>query len=103
MKKESPGCLIAILLLAFLPVSVIVNSWVISILWRWFMVPLFHMHALSMGASLGVGLIVGSLTHKSQSNSPDKQPTQLLVSVWMDLFWQTCTFLLLGYIAKEIM
>ncbi len=42
--------------------SVALDGWVLSILWGWFMVPIFHLPALGVCQAIGVTLVVRFLT-----------------------------------------
>jgi len=46
-------------------VSCLLRGWVLSILWRWFMVPTLGLPALSVPQAIGIALVVGMLTHQS--------------------------------------
>ena len=46
-------------------VSCLLRGWVLSILWRWFMVPTLGLPALSVPQAIGIALVVGMLTHHS--------------------------------------
>lgn len=53
----------------------IVNGWVASILWAWFLVPL-GAPAISVVPAIGIALIVGCLTHQYPWRAPgEKQKT----------------------------
>ena len=41
------------------------RGYVLSILWKWFMVPLFHLPALNIPFAMGLALIVFLLTQRS--------------------------------------
>lgn len=46
----------------FTVISVLVNGWVISLLWLWFIVPLFHLPSITILQAFGLALIIGRLT-----------------------------------------
>jgi len=46
----------------------ILRGWVLSILWGWFMVPVFGLPALGIAQAIGVGLVVTTFTHTGSSN-----------------------------------
>ena len=39
--------------------ALILNGWVLSILWRWYIVPATHWHALSVAQGAGIMLVLG--------------------------------------------
>lgn len=43
-------------------VAVTIGGWVVSILWGWFMVPVFNIPALNIPQAIGIALIVNYLT-----------------------------------------
>ena len=57
-------------LLAF---SAIWRGYVLSILWGWFIVPLFGLPALSIPFAIGFSLIVGYMTH--QATKTEDEPS----------------------------
>lgn len=48
--------------------SSILNGYVLSVLWGWFMVPIFHLPSLSLAQAIGVSIVVGMLTRKTAAN-----------------------------------
>ncbi len=66
------GLVVAGVLLAAL--SAVVNGWVLSILWGWFMVPTFGLPALSIPAAIGVALVVHYLTSEfNDAKDPERK------------------------------
>lgn len=53
-----------LLLLLFLPVSVLINGWALAVLWRWFLLPAFDLPALSIGYAIGLSVIASLLTYQ---------------------------------------
>ncbi len=51
--------------LALLVFSSIFNGYALSILWGWFMVPVFHLPQLSLVPAIGISMVVGYLTQQS--------------------------------------
>ena len=55
--------------LVLIPVTSILNGWVLTKLWGWFVVPVFGLPALSIAPAIGLSIIVGYLTiHANKSN-----------------------------------
>jgi hypothetical protein len=68
---DSIGCLLLTIALFLTPFCYIINGWVLSQLWKWFVEP-FGVPALSVPYAIGVSLIVGFLTHqRNTSRSTD--------------------------------
>lgn len=47
------------------------NGYALSILWRWFVVPLFGAPALGLGYAIGLSLIATFLTHQNSATKSD--------------------------------
>lgn len=78
-KSSGGGWLLAgfLSLLLMTPVTMVLSSivqgWVLTYLWAWFVVPLFHAPVLSLPAAIGLRLTVGTLaTNLTSSRSNDK-------------------------------
>jgi len=63
------------LLAAIIAFSAIVNGWVLTHLWHWFMVPIFGLHDLTIAPAIGLGLIVSFLTNKGRIAKKDSRET----------------------------
>jgi len=49
--------------------SVILYGWVFSILWSWFIVPLFSLPVLSVPEAIGIAMIIKMITYQYQDPS----------------------------------
>lgn len=49
-------------------VSSCVNGWVLTKLWAWFMVPIFHLPTLTVWPAIGVALVARFLTYQDMDN-----------------------------------
>ena len=47
---------------------IVLNAWVLTKLWGWYIVPAFHLEPLSMIYAFGLSLIVGHMTHQTAKN-----------------------------------
>jgi hypothetical protein len=54
--------LIVLMTLGFMVVMYAIQGWVLSIMWGWFIVPLFHLPPLSILQAIGLTLVVVLLT-----------------------------------------
>lgn len=53
--------------------SSILNGYVLSVLWGWFMVPTFHVPALTLAPAIGLAMVVSYLTYQiSDCEESDK-------------------------------
>lgn len=60
------GCLITIAVLGISPVLYMLNGWVLSILWKWFIVP-FGAPNISIPVAIGIAIVIGFLTKQTES------------------------------------
>jgi len=51
----------------------ILDGWILCILWRWFIVPLFGLPELNIGSAIGISLIIGLLTGKKTDNQKKEE------------------------------
>ncbi len=65
------GGIIGISLLIAL--SSIFNGYTLSILWEWFIVPVFGLPQLSVAPAIGIALVIGYLTHQSNPDVEEKE------------------------------
>jgi hypothetical protein len=84
-------------------VGTILRGWVISILWKWFIVSAFGVPALGIAAAIGVALLVGTMAHQythTEDNRTDGQKAASAVgaSILAPLF-----LLGLGWIIKQFL
>lgn len=56
--------------------SVLWNGYALSVLWRWFVVPVFGVPALSVSYAIGISIVMGYLTHQYQSTASDGKTWQ---------------------------
>lgn len=61
------GALVAMGMLALWAPMALLDGWVMSKLWGWFMVPTFGLPPIGIAASIGVALIVVHTTHQGSS------------------------------------
>lgn len=49
-------------------IALLFGGWVLSLLWGWFLVPVFHLPVLTVLQAIGVTLVVSLLTHRYSFN-----------------------------------
>jgi hypothetical protein len=49
--------------------SAILKGFVLTILWGWFVVPIFHLPQLTIAPAIGIALVIGYLTKEQQSST----------------------------------
>lgn len=60
---------------ALLVVSSILNGYALSVLWGWFVVPVFHLPQLSIVPAIGIAMMVGYLAHQMEPDCVEKERT----------------------------
>jgi hypothetical protein len=109
MSKSATTGLACIGLFVLSAVAIVVGSimegWVLSKLWGWFVSPLFGVPSLSIAAAIGFALVISMLTHQSTSSdsNKDKDWTNLVAAVIAKTVFTPLMFLLFGYIVKMFM
>lgn len=63
----SMGCIV---LAAMMPLAMVLRGWVLSIVWRWFVVSQFHIMGLTIPAAIGLSIVICMFTDKSASSEP---------------------------------
>jgi hypothetical protein len=77
------GCVLVIATFLLSPVLYILDGIVLRQLWLWFVVPLFEVPALSIPQAIGLGVIVGYLTHQDRytKREGDEMLTALIYGI----------------------
>jgi hypothetical protein len=87
--------LIALTLLVVCPLGIAWSGFVISYLWLWFIVPIFHMPPLNVASAVGLALVVQTLrparVASEEPNHAEAIGTAIVFPGWM---------LLVGWILK---
>lgn len=90
-------------------VGAILNGWALSVLWGWFVAPVFGIPELSILQAIGFGLIVSYMTRepdssKSKDKDDDSHPviTMMIVTALRPIFavfigWIVTLFMQEGY------
>lgn len=52
-------------IVATIAAAAALKGWVLTVLWGWFVVPVFHLPQLSLPAAIGLSAIVGYLTREN--------------------------------------
>lgn len=110
MKKDdlsAAGCTLAILYVpVMLLVAALAHGYALSVLWGWFIVPLFHLPVLTISQALGLGLVVGLLAKEvddSGSTEEDKSIATILISGTIKSLIRPGFALLFGKILLQFM
>ena len=87
--------------LALVPVEMIWSGYALSVLWKWFVVPVFNFHPLSVVQATGISLVIGFLTHQYIKNDDDSK--EELVRATLIGFLRPAIALFLGRIITTLM
>lgn len=87
---------------AFIIVSAIFGGWVLTILWKWFIVSTFNAPALGIAQGIGLSLTIGFLTNKYKptESQSKKSFSENLTEGLIGAVIQPSLVLLFGWIVK---
>jgi len=87
-------------------IAVILNGWVLSILWGWFIVPTFNAPTLGIAPAIGVAMVIGFLTNKGSRQTYAMDKREFWEKIFVELFVSLLlpfTTLGIGWIVKMFM
>lgn len=84
MKKNLLGCFGAF---ATIPFAGILNGWVVSILWGWFVGPQFHLPSVGIAEAGGISLVISMLTYQDTPRDKDREWWEPLARMFMKPFF----------------
>lgn len=102
--RDNNGCGVTLLALLAIPVVLVVssiaNGFVLSVLWGWFVIPLFEVPSLTIAQAVGFSMVVSFLTY--QYNDSDKKEekslTERIVYLILLAIMRPALVLVTGYI-----
>jgi hypothetical protein len=80
------------------PVSWVMDGWALSLLWKWFVLPTFHIPAPSVAVCVGIVAGFVLLTHQRRTNEKSSTLEECAYS-----FCQTLFIVAVGFVAKGFM
>jgi len=106
MKKNDMtvlGCLgIMALFVIVIPASIIMNGWVLSIMWKWFVVPLFHLPELTIAYAVGISMVISLFKDKSSvTQNNEKSLSEKIISAFTYAFIVPLLSLGFGWIVLQ--
>lgn len=78
-------------------ISTIFSGYALSVLWGWFIAPVFHLPQLSIPVAIGLALVVGFMTKQVNWNDGDEKGYKELVCSLV----KPAFALLIGWIVKQ--
>lgn len=79
-KSSEAGCaLVVIYAAAVVPLTAILQGWVLSKLWAWFIVSTFSLPQLGIGTAIGLSLVVRYLTYQHPHGDKDAGPFEAII------------------------
>ena len=91
-------------IIALAIVSIILNGWVLSILWSWFIAPLFGLPLLSITTAIGMAIVIRLLTYQySDDMFKNKSMSELIGAVIGHSIFGPLLVLFIGWIVHCFM
>lgn len=79
----------------------IMNGWVLSILWGWFVSPLFGLKELAIAPAIGFSLVVGMLTHQESGEQKERSNFENVVLIFGRAVVSPLITLFIGWIVYQ--
>lgn len=54
------------------------EGFVVSVLWGWFMVPMFHLPPMRIPYAIGIALLVGMLVHRTRKEGDEPETAMVI-------------------------
>jgi hypothetical protein len=81
-KNPGAGCSLALVPIAYVASvpMLFYKAWIVSLLWKWFAVPQFHVRPVGTAAAAGLLVLLGILRFKFEGDQfPDKGPVEVML------------------------
>jgi len=75
--------LMALGLVGVIAVLAVLNGWVVSVLWGWFIVPLFSLPTLSIVQAIGLGMVVSYMTQPINFDQEEGELTKKILTIFL--------------------
>ena len=105
-KEEGLSCFgLVVLFVSSIVIASLMNGWALSVLWGWFVSPIFGVPNLSIMAAIGFSLVVGMLTQSpsSKDEHSDKSFGALIVNLLAVAVFRPAFVVFLGWIVLKFM
>lgn len=91
--KTTIACLGSLLGIILIPLIAILHGWVLTILWGWFVVPVFRVSELSIAAAIGLTITIAMFKTyeiKQQEKSPEDKLVEAAATIIVPLVVLFC-------------
>ena len=79
MENKGFGCFgLVVFTVILAAIGAILNGWVLSVVWLWFVVP-FGAPTLTIPQAIGISLVAALLTHQENKNDNDDDFTEAII------------------------
>lgn len=106
-KLDLIGCTFVILSVpVVLILGAIVNGWVLSLMWGWFVVPKFGLPDLAISEAIFVAMLISFLTYQYQATPSQKRhsnPYQPLITAYFIAIFRPLLSLLFAYVVLQFL
>lgn len=99
--KDLLGCILGILAILVSPLGYILNGWVLSLLWEWFVVSVFGVPALGIAQAIGLSIIIGFLTRHVSYAKADEDALKNLIKAYIAAFFSPLFTLGVAWIVHQ--
>lgn len=82
-----------------LALAVLLEGYILSVMWGWFMAPVFSLPRLGIAPAIGIALVINFLTHQ---HVPSDKKVDLGEVLWR-IFFTPFSALFIGYIVHSFM
>lgn len=79
-------------------VASIVNGWVLSTMWGWFVVPFFDLPQMSIPYAIGIAMLVRMLVNTTINYDTKEKDTSTKVGEWIGVILYPFLVLFMGWI-----
>ncbi len=81
----------------------IIGGWALSVLWNWFVSPVFDLPNLTIIQAIGISLITGYITSNPSQSSNDKDATEKMISNVVHAFAAPILYVGIGWVILQFM
>jgi hypothetical protein len=103
--NDDKSCAEVILAIIAVPVllvmSSIINGFVLTVLWGWFVIPLFSLPPLNIPQAIGISIIVSYLTHrKTETEDKDEGFWTKIISIFLYIILYPALVLCIAWVVQ---